>query len=115
MFLLRKLFCIFWIEWGGCFYILNKSESFTIPICNILKFFPSDCFQRTTLKEVADATGNTLEHAPERKDASDCKKEVLWEDLNESDKDNWDEEDKFTKEKEETLGRESDSSSSSNM
>ena len=65
-----------------------------------LIFFHSDCFPKNyTEIEVADATANILEHAPERKDRGDCKKEVLWEDLNESDEDDWDEEDKFEKEK----------------
>ena len=78
-------------------------------------FFRSDCFPRNyTEKEVADAIANTLKRAPDRKDGSGRKKEVIVQDLNQSDQDNGDQEDEF-KEEEEMLDRESDSSSSSNM
>ena len=64
-------------------------------------FFCSDCFPKNySEKEVADAIANTLKRAPDRKDGGDRKKEVIAEDLNQSDKDNGDQEDEIEGEEE---------------
>ena len=92
-----------------------KFKSFTTPVCNTrVLFFRSDCFPKNyTEKEVADTIANTLKRAPDRKDGGGREKEVIIEDLNQSD--NGDEEEEFEEEEEEMLGSESDSSSSSNV
>ena len=62
-------------------------------------FFLSDSFPKNyTEKKVADAIANTLKLASDRKDGGGRKKEVIIEDLNQSNQDNGDEEDEFEEE-----------------
>ena len=60
-------------------------------------FFCSDYFPKNCTKREVAIT-NTLKRAPDRKDGGDRKKEVIAEDLNQSDKDNVDEEDEIKEE-----------------